>query len=103
LPEIYLTRAILRFKAGDVPGATSDVNKVRARAGIPALAAVTENDIHNERWKEFNFEGDRVTYLRSLHIDIPNGDRGAGTLAWNSPKWTWAIQLREQALNNSLH
>lgn len=101
LPEIYLTRAILRFKAGDVTGATSDVNKVRARAGISALATVTANDIHNERWKELNFEGDRLTYLRSLHIDIPNGDRGSGTLAWNSDKWLWPILLREQELNNA--
>jgi len=103
LPEIYLTRAILRLKAGDIPGATTDVNKVRARAGIPALTAATEAQIHNERWKELNFEGDRVTYLRSLHIDVPNGDRGAGTLAWNSNKWQWPIMLREKELNNSLH
>lgn len=101
LSEIYLTRAILRLKANDVTGATADVNKVRAKAGLSALTTVTENEIHNERWKELNFEGDRVTYLRALHINVPNGDRGAGSQAWNSPKWEWAVLAREIELNNA--
>ncbi|MFZ4582066.1 MAG: RagB/SusD family nutrient uptake outer membrane protein [Paludibacter sp.] len=101
LSEIYLTRAILRLKAVDAVGAAADINKVRARAGLTALAAVTENDIHNERWKELNFEGDRVYYLRALHIDIPNGDRGAGVQTWNSPKWQWKVLARETELNEA--
>ena len=101
LSEIYLTRAILRLKAVDAVGAAADINKVRARAGLTALAAVTENDIHNERWKELNFEGDRVNYLRALRIDIPNGDRGAGVQTWNSPKWQWKVLARETELNEA--
>lgn len=101
LAEIYLSRAILRLKAGDVAGATSDINSVRLRSGILPLTKVTENDIHNERWKELNFEGDRVTYLRALHLDIPNGDRGQGKVIWNSPKWEWKVLAREKELNNA--
>lgn len=101
LSEIYLTRAILRYKSNDIAGATEDVNKVRVRAGLSGLTKVTENDIHNERWKELNFEGDRVTYLRALHINVPNGDRGTGSQAWNSPKWEWAVLAREKDLNNA--
>ena len=101
LPEIYLTRAILRFKNGDVPGATADVNMVRNRAGVAPLATVTEDDIHNERWKELNFEGDRTNYLRALHKSVPNGDRGAGSVAWNSPSWIWPVMEREKELNKA--
>jgi len=103
LAEIYLTRAILRFKAADFIGALSDVNIVRARAGLTPLTNVTENAIHNERWKELNFEGDRVNYLRALRIDIPNGDRGAGVQSWNSPKWQWKVLAREEELNQAYH
>lgn len=100
LAEIYLTRAILRFKSGDNTGATNDVNEIRKRAGVQLLTTVTENDIHNERWKELNFEGDRVTYLRALQLNIPNGDRSVGSDAWNSSKWQWAVLAREIELNN---
>lgn len=101
LPEIYLTRSIIRLKGGDQAGAASDLNKVRVSRGLEPLQNVTENDIHNERWKELNFEGDRVTYLRALRMDVPNGDRGSGSLAWNSEKWLWAVPKREQELNKA--
>jgi hypothetical protein len=37
LAEMYLTRAIIRFRQVDIGGATSDVNVVRMRAGLDAL------------------------------------------------------------------
>lgn len=101
LPEVYLTRAIIRLKDGDSTGALSDLNKVRESRGLDALTSVTEEDIHNERWKELNFEGDRVNYLRALHMDIPDGDRGQGSVDWNAPVWEWPVPQRESELNNA--
>jgi starch-binding outer membrane protein, SusD/RagB family len=101
LPEIYLTRAIIRLKGNDSSGAASDLNKVRESRGLEALGTVTEDDIHNERWKELNFEGDRITYLRALRENVPNGDRGTGSVEWNSSVWEWPVPARERELNNA--
>lgn len=66
LPEIYLTRASL-----DPSKALSDVNKVRARAGLDPLTSVTESDVEKERIKELGFEGgDRLNYLISMKRSI---------------------------------
>lgn len=101
LPEVYLTRAIVRLMGNDSGGALSDLNKVRESRGLDALSSVTEEDIHMERWKELNFEGDRVNYLRALHLDVPNGDRGSGSVEWNSSVWEWPVPERERELNNA--
>ncbi len=89
-PEIYLTRAWLRLKAGDAVGAASDVNVVRKRAlaaNYVALtsADMTENVVNNERLKEMLMEGDRLNYLQAIKKDIPTGDRGeAAARSWSN-------------------
>ncbi len=89
LPELYLTRSILRFRKGDLTGAASDLNAVRKRAWDQAAAGVayessadyvnsaniTENMIHNERIKELAFEGDWLVYCENLDLQILPGDR----------------------------
>ncbi len=75
LAEAYLTRSILRLKSGNDSGALSDLNKIRERAGIEPLTAVTEELINKERIKELAFEGDNLFYLESLGEPIGPGDR----------------------------
>jgi hypothetical protein len=101
---MYLTRSIIRFNDGDKTNAVADLNVVRNRAGLDNLDAanLTAEMIHNERWKELSFESDRLFYLQSLKINIPNGDRGTGDIPYNSPKLLWPLPQRELELNPSL-
>jgi hypothetical protein len=101
LAEAYLTRSILRLKKGDTSGALSDLNKIRARAGLDALTTITEEDIHKERLKELAFEGDRFFYLQALGKPIGNGDRDASEVL--PPPYNnayWQIPQLELDMNN---
>ncbi len=95
LAEMYLTRAIIRFRKGDVAGAAEDLNLVRARAGLEPLSVVTEGDIHNERIKELAFEGDRLLYLQSLRLPIPPGDREVPEIEYPYPNFYWKLPQSE--------
>lgn len=109
LAEMYLTRALLRFERGDAAGAAADLNVVRERAwdeeaaGVPytplTAGEVTADLIHIERMKEMLFEGDRLWYLQAQQIDIPNGDRGAGTIPFNDPGLYYELPINELDLN----
>ncbi|MGB3777573.1 MAG: RagB/SusD family nutrient uptake outer membrane protein [Tunicatimonas sp.] len=111
LPEVYLTRAIIRFNAGDPAGAAADLNVVRKRAWDTAVdpaywdltaAEVTAEVIHRERLAELFNEADRLNYLRGLKVPIPQGDRGDGSDPYTSEKFIWAIPSGEWQYNNSL-
>ncbi len=95
LAEMLLTRAIIRHKEGDVAGATEDVNLVRLRAGLAALEAATEQDIHNERIKEMAFEGDRFHYLQALQLPIFPGDREAAPIEYPYTGLYWKLPQSE--------
>ncbi|RMG60975.1 MAG: RagB/SusD family nutrient uptake outer membrane protein [Bacteroidetes bacterium] len=109
LGEMLLTRALIRFNNGDAQGAADDLNVVRERAwdadaaGTPytplAAGDVTADLIHIERMKEMFFEGDRLWYLQAQQIDIPNGDRGAGSVPYNSAGLYYEIPDQELDLN----
>lgn len=75
LAELYLTRAIINFKQGNLTSALDDVNIVRERAGLEPLVEISEEAIHNERIKELAFEGDRIRYIQALRLPIGPGDR----------------------------
>ena len=105
LAEIHLTRALLRYRMGNVQGATEDINIVRQRAGLESIepSSLTEDTIHNERIKELAFEGDRLDYLRASRLSIPGGDRpNALALPPDSPSFVWKIPQREIDLNTNL-
>lgn len=111
LAEVYLTRSIIRFKAGDKSGAASDLNIVRRRAwdeivggAYPELTAgaITEQIINDERLIEMFNEGDRIDYLRGLKVDISRGERGPGTDPFTSDVFIWAIPEREIIYNEGL-
>ncbi len=85
LAEVYLTRSICRFRAGDLGGAADDLNVVRKRAWNTAVGGpyvditsgdITEQMINDERLIEMFAENDRIDYLRGLKVDIPKGERG---------------------------
>ncbi|WP_169513368.1 RagB/SusD family nutrient uptake outer membrane protein [Flexithrix dorotheae] len=112
LAEIYLTRSILRFNKGDLAGAAQDFNMVRKRAWDESVAGpyeeisagnLTAEMIHNERLIEMFNEADRVEYLRALKMDIPNGDRGAGSEPYTSDAFIWAIPVDEKIYNENLN
>ncbi len=107
LAEVYLTRATLRLKDGDKPGAADDLNAVRTRAGLPNIASadITELAIENERIKELTGEhADRLLYLIAMRRPIGIGDRDPGKYSAIQPPYTdyyWQIPLAEQQQNQA--
>ena len=103
LAELYLTRSWLRFKSGDLGGATTDLNMVRNRAGIGDLpTTITEKDVINERIKEMFLEGDRTDFLRAAHLPIPAGDRaGVPAEPYDTEKLIWSLPPQELDLNQA--
>ena len=115
LAEIYLTRSICSFKAGDKAGAASDLNVVRKRAWDANTAGqsyeqsssyvtssnVTEQMINDERLIEMFCEGDRIDYLRGLKVDVPNGDRGSGSVPYTDKGFVWPIPVKEKDLDQA--
>ncbi len=102
IAEMYLTRAIIRFNEGDRKGAADDLNVVRRRAGLTAIAEadITANEIHNERMRELAFENDRLYYLQALSLPIPAGDRAdQATIPWNSDKFAMPLPNTEVDVN----
>ena len=109
LAEIYLTRSVLLFRSGDLAGSTADLDMVRRRAwdtqkGGPFVptTSINEQKINDERIIELFGEADRIDYLRSLKVDIPNGERGPGTVPYTSEDFVWAIPVREALYNEGL-
>ncbi|ANH60956.1 RagB/SusD family nutrient uptake outer membrane protein [Dokdonia donghaensis] len=72
ITEAYLTRAEANLRNGSSIGADplTDINLLRARAGLVALSAVTLDDILNERRKELAFEGQRRMDLLRNGLDL---------------------------------
>ncbi|MEL7588725.1 MAG: RagB/SusD family nutrient uptake outer membrane protein, partial [Prolixibacteraceae bacterium] len=115
LAEIYLTRAICLFKEGNKQAAANDLNVVRKRAWDAGVAGVTyeesyhfatsanitEQMIGDERLIEMFCEGDRIDYLRGLKVDVPNGDRGPGSVPYTDKSFIWPVPVKEQDLNNA--
>lgn len=99
--ELFLTRALIKFKSGDAAGAAADLNVVRRRAGLPELTAneISLEIIHTERLKEMAFEGDRTHYLQAQKLNIPNGDRDSNSEPFDSNKFYWDYPLSEYSNN----
>lgn len=85
LAGLYLNRAIIRFRNGDIQGAAEDINRIRERAwnenvaGVPytplAPEELTEEIIDGEWIKEMACEGHRLHYLFALREPVGPGDR----------------------------
>jgi hypothetical protein len=101
LAEVYLTRSILRLKAGDANGALEDLNLIRKRAGLPELSEVSEELIDKERIKELAFEGDHLFYLQALNRPIGPGDReNVSPVQPPYEGFYWQIPQLELDMNN---
>ena len=98
LAELYLIRAESNFRVNGLSATTvtSDVNRIRSRAGLLPLATVTLNQILLERRHELAFEGGFF-----LH-DAKRLQQKAGALDWNSPKLVFPIPLIEINANKNL-
>jgi len=63
IAELFLIRAEARAQQNNLPGALADLNKIRARADVPASTAATQADIikaiETENSIEFAFEAHR--------------------------------------------
>ena len=64
IADIYLIRAEAKLRNGDAPGALADINFLRSKRKatgktLPALTAVTLDDVLNERGYELYWEGFR--------------------------------------------
>jgi len=97
LAEMYLTRAEANERLGTTVGAAplADVNTIRTRAKLPALTAVTLDQILKERYLELAFEGHNLREKKRLKQNF-------GTVAWNSPTLIFPIPQREIDVNKNL-
>lgn len=100
ITEMFLIRAECNVRLGTSTGAEplADINAIRKRGGVPALATVTVDDVLRERRYELSFEGFRIHDLkrtRSMSI-------GAGALPFSSPTLVFPVPLREMDANKKL-
>lgn len=68
LGELYLNAAEAAFERGNTTEATSLVNTIRNRAGMPDKTAVTIEDVRNERFVELYCEEHRYWDIRRWRI-----------------------------------
>ena len=97
LAEMHLTRAEGNFRLGTSVGADAldDVNLIRARVGLSALASLTVDDILAERRKELAFEGLR------LH-DLKRTQQSVSGSPFNADELVFPIPQREIDVNTNL-
>ena len=97
LAEMYLTRAECNERLGTSVGAfpLDDYNMTHVRAGLPAVATVTLDEILTERHFELAHEGFLVHDLKRRHEDC-------GPLVYNDVKMVFPIPQREMEVNANL-
>jgi hypothetical protein len=71
LADAYMMSAEAAFRMGDQTSALTDINIVRARAGLPALSSLTAPQILQERGWEFAWEGWRRNDL--IRFEVADG------------------------------
>jgi hypothetical protein len=108
LAEQYLIRAEARAQQGNLGGAITDLNTVRARAGLPGTAAVTQADVlaailHERRVELFTESGNRFFDLRRTgNLDaVMNVIAPLKGGSWSSYKEWWPIPLSD--IQNDTH
>ena len=82
--EVLLIKAEADFNLGNTGAAGMNLNKVRARAGLPAAGAVTQTAIWNERRVELAMEHDRFW-------DIVRQGRAAQVMQANGKNFTAGV------------
>ena len=121
--DVLLMYAEAKVALGQADGlALAAVNQVRARAGMPALTALTESDVRYERRVELAFEGLRLFDIRRWKIAAqvmpmsaitgidyvtPDGQQvtvkqPASARAFPARAYLWPIPQAERDLNPNL-
>lgn len=97
LAEMYLTRAEANFRLGTAIGATplADINTIRTRANLPAVASVNLAAILRERHLELAFEGNLLDDLKRTKTSV-------GTVVYNANNLVLPIPQREVDTNKNL-
>lgn len=103
LAEMYLTRAEANFRLGTAIGATplEDLNRIRGRVKLPALSAVSLDDILAERKVELAHEGQflhDVKRTRGLILD----NSASTSYSFDDGRLVFPIPQREMDANPSL-
>lgn len=100
IAEMYLTRAECNFRLNSSVGATplDDVNRIRARVGLPALTAanLTVDAILKERKLELAFEGHLLHDLKRTRRSI------SATLPFTANNLVFPVPQREIDVNKNL-
>ncbi len=68
MAEAYMIAAEASFETGDVDAAKTNLNKIRARAGVQPLTTVTFDNIIHERRVEFAFEDQRYWDMKRWRL-----------------------------------
>ncbi|MEN7549712.1 RagB/SusD family nutrient uptake outer membrane protein [Rapidithrix thailandica] len=104
LAEIYLIRAEARAQQNKLQGGLSDLNRIRNRAGVPALNLDNKNRlltaIEEERRVELAFEGHRWYDLKRTNRD--DAVMSAVTSNWTVKNKLWPVPQREISNNPAL-
>ncbi|SMB97363.1 RagB/SusD domain protein [Hymenobacter roseosalivarius DSM 11622] len=104
LAEMYLNRAETAFRAGDLPAALADVNRIRTRSGATPLTApnLTLATILRERQLELAFEGFRIHDLKRTGTNIVTTGTPPVIIPITSNILVLPIPKRETDLNPNL-
>ena len=103
LAEMHLVRAEASVRTGTNVGGVApltEINALRARAGLPALSSVTLADVLRERRAELMFEGVQLLDLKRLGGSTV--DLGGNNLPWNSNRMVFPVPEREMNVNPNL-
>ncbi len=103
LAELYLTRAEANFRLGTSVGATplADINRIRTRAGLLPLAALTLDQIYLERHLELAFEGFFIHDIRRFGKTI-DGKTTVDGKPITDPRIVFPVPQREINVNKNL-
>jgi hypothetical protein len=104
LADIYITRAWLNWKAGNLSAAATDLNKVWNRANPTApdrynVGNLSHDAIFAEYIKEMSGEGWTLDFIMATQTAIPAGDRNVSPIAPPYSSWKWVIPATEVSLN----
>ncbi|NAS31591.1 RagB/SusD family nutrient uptake outer membrane protein [Flavobacteriaceae bacterium R38] len=105
LTEMYFIRAEANLQDGTTIGDTpvNDINLIRNRAGVAPLAAVTIDDILDERFREFAFEGHRrMDLLRNQRSLRQPGNPQFDDSGFGQPLTIYPINQRDIDLSPGL-
>lgn len=106
LSEQYLIRAEARAKQGDLIGAKEDLNVIRNLAGLPATAAISQQDILNAIVRERRVE--MFTEFGHRFYDLKRANQLDSVLGVVKPDWSsfeavFPIPQTELLLNPNLN